>query len=195
MRGPVPGRPVGGAVPWAPPVGEMPSRGDRGRADPLDVGPLATARARGALPRRARRRSTATWACPSRRSRPRRDVPDHRGRRRRVARRLVRHGDGSRGTQLPWAVSWVVDHLGEFGAAFRGEMERKRFEFTLEDYLWARRRRFRYTAGTSMRFSARTRCSCARPTVLRGLAGRRDAPRDWPRRRHRGVSHGGRSST
>jgi Asp-tRNA(Asn)/Glu-tRNA(Gln) amidotransferase A subunit family amidase len=40
---------------------------------------------------------------------------------------------------------WVVDHLEEFGAAFRGEMEHA-LEFTLEDYLWARHRRFRYTA-------------------------------------------------
>ncbi len=40
---------------------------------------------------------------------------------------------------------WVVAHLDEFGAAFRGEMEQA-LTFTLEDYLNARLRRFRYTA-------------------------------------------------
>jgi amidase/aspartyl-tRNA(Asn)/glutamyl-tRNA(Gln) amidotransferase subunit A len=40
---------------------------------------------------------------------------------------------------------WVSAHLDEFGAAFRGEMENA-LGFSLEDYLNARFRRFRYTA-------------------------------------------------
>jgi Asp-tRNA(Asn)/Glu-tRNA(Gln) amidotransferase A subunit family amidase len=40
---------------------------------------------------------------------------------------------------------WVVGHLDDFGAAFRGEMEAA-LSFTLDDYLTARHRRFRYTA-------------------------------------------------
>lgn len=40
--------------------------------------------------------------------------------------------------------SWVEVHLGEFSAAFRGEMEHA-LRFTVEDYLNARLRRFRYT--------------------------------------------------
>jgi Asp-tRNA(Asn)/Glu-tRNA(Gln) amidotransferase A subunit family amidase len=41
--------------------------------------------------------------------------------------------------------SWVVEHLDEFGSAFRGEMEQA-LGFTVEDYMSARLRRFRYTA-------------------------------------------------
>ena len=40
---------------------------------------------------------------------------------------------------------WVEAHLGEFSAAFRGEMENA-LGFTLEDYLSVRQRRFAYTA-------------------------------------------------
>jgi Asp-tRNA(Asn)/Glu-tRNA(Gln) amidotransferase A subunit family amidase len=40
---------------------------------------------------------------------------------------------------------WVTEHLEEFGAAFRGEMEQA-LGFTIEDYLAARHRRFAYTA-------------------------------------------------
>jgi Asp-tRNA(Asn)/Glu-tRNA(Gln) amidotransferase A subunit family amidase len=40
---------------------------------------------------------------------------------------------------------WVVGHLDDFSAAFRGEMEAA-LSFTLDDYLTARHRRFRYTA-------------------------------------------------
>jgi Asp-tRNA(Asn)/Glu-tRNA(Gln) amidotransferase A subunit family amidase len=40
---------------------------------------------------------------------------------------------------------WVIGHLDDFSGAFRGEMENA-LGFTLEDYLEARLRRFRYTA-------------------------------------------------
>jgi amidase/aspartyl-tRNA(Asn)/glutamyl-tRNA(Gln) amidotransferase subunit A len=40
---------------------------------------------------------------------------------------------------------WVIGHLDDFSAAFRGEMENA-LSFTLDDYLSARHRRFLYTA-------------------------------------------------
>jgi amidase/aspartyl-tRNA(Asn)/glutamyl-tRNA(Gln) amidotransferase subunit A len=40
---------------------------------------------------------------------------------------------------------WVIGHLDDFSAAFRGVMENA-LSFTLDDYLRARHRRFRYTA-------------------------------------------------
>jgi Asp-tRNA(Asn)/Glu-tRNA(Gln) amidotransferase A subunit family amidase len=40
---------------------------------------------------------------------------------------------------------WVQAHLHEFSAAFRGEMEQA-LAYTVEDYLWARMRRFTFTA-------------------------------------------------
>jgi Asp-tRNA(Asn)/Glu-tRNA(Gln) amidotransferase A subunit family amidase len=48
--------------------------------------------------------------------------------------------------ELHWlGREWVIEHLDEFSAAFRGEMENA-LRFTLEDYMAARHRRFRYTA-------------------------------------------------
>jgi Asp-tRNA(Asn)/Glu-tRNA(Gln) amidotransferase A subunit family amidase len=48
--------------------------------------------------------------------------------------------------ELHWlGREWVLAHMDAFSAAFRGEMEHA-LEFTLEDYLAARHRRFRYTA-------------------------------------------------
>ncbi len=48
--------------------------------------------------------------------------------------------------ELHWlGRSWVEAHLAEFSAAFRGEMENA-LGFTLDDYLYVRKRRFAYTA-------------------------------------------------
>jgi Asp-tRNA(Asn)/Glu-tRNA(Gln) amidotransferase A subunit family amidase len=48
--------------------------------------------------------------------------------------------------ELHWlGRAWVQAHLHEFSAAFRGEMEQA-LAYTVEDYLWARLRRFTFTA-------------------------------------------------
>ena len=83
---------------------------------------------------------------------------------------------------------WVEAHLDDFSAIFRSEME-SALEFTLSDYLTARRRRFTYTADLDRLLGDDGILVCPTHGYEGWLRGR-DAARNRPSRRARGLQHG-----